>query len=448
MKTHQKNCTDSVGKHSRRAFLGRSSVLGVGAVVGLPQIVCRSVLGAAGQPGANDQVGIGFVGMGRQAGDLLRMLPAIKEARVVAIADLNLERAEAVAVRFNAAAMQDYRRLLERKEVDAIITATPDHWRALICIHACQAGKDVYAEKPLTLTIREGRRVVEAVRKYNRVLQTGSQQRTSWPNRCGCALVRNGAIGKINRVIAHNYPSPWECGLPGQPVPDKLDWDRWCGPVEPVPYNQDLYLPRANPGWISFRLFSGGEMTGWGAHGLDQVQWALGMDESGPVEVWPEGPRFDPPTYTVPESRERGDKICSQPKVFFRYAGDIIVELGDGPAGGAKFIGEKGTITIDRAVCKSDPPELAENALIERPAGLVESHLRDWFNAMRTRQRPAADVEIGHRSATVCHLANIARWTGQRLRWDPVKEVFPDAPEVNLFLDRPRRKGYELPDKV
>ncbi|MGC8989132.1 MAG: Gfo/Idh/MocA family protein, partial [Verrucomicrobiia bacterium] len=176
MKTHQKNRTDSVERHSRRAFLGRSSVLGVGAVFGLPQIVSRSVLGAAGQPGANEQVGIGFVGMGRQAGDLLRMLPAIKEARVVAIADLNLERAEAVAVRFNAAAMQDYRRLLERKEVDAIITATPDHWRALVCIHACQAGKDVYAEKPLTLTIREGRRIVEAVRKYNRVLQTGSQQ--------------------------------------------------------------------------------------------------------------------------------------------------------------------------------------------------------------------------------------------------------------------------------
>ncbi|MGC8990145.1 MAG: Gfo/Idh/MocA family protein, partial [Verrucomicrobiia bacterium] len=220
--------------------------------------------------------------------------------------------------------------------------------------------------------------------------------------------MRNGAIGKIKRVIAHNYPSPWECGLPAQPVPEKLDWDRWCGPVEPVPYNQDLYLPRANPGWISFRPFSGGEMTGWGAHGLDQVQWALGMDDSGPVEVWPEGLRFDPPTYTAPESRERGDKICSQPKVFFRYGGDVIVELGDGPAGGAKFIGEKGTITIDRAVCKSDPPEIAENALIERPAGLVESHLRDWFNAMRTRQRPAADVEIGHRSATVCHLANIA----------------------------------------
>jgi len=406
------------------------------------------VLGAAGQPGPNDQIGIGFIGMGRQAGDLHAMLPAIKEARVVAVADLNMKRAEGVAAKHGAAAFQDYRKLLDLQQVDAIITATTDHWRALVCIHACQAGKDVYAEKPLTLTIREGRRMVEAVRQYHRVLQTGSQQRSSWPNYCGCALVRSGAIGKITRVIAHNYPSPWECGLPGQPVPSELDWDRWCGPVELTPYHRDLYLPRANPGWISFRPFSGGEITGWGAHGLDQVQWALGMDESGPIEVWTEGPKFDPPTYSAPESRERGDKVCSQPKVFFRYSGDILMELGDGPAGGAKFIGEKGTITIDRGICKSDPAEIAEEALLKRPAGLVENHQRNWFQCLRTRQRPAADVEIGHRSATVCHLANIARWTGQRLRWDPVREEFPDAPEANRLVDRPRRKGYELPSQV
>ncbi|MCX8108418.1 MAG: Gfo/Idh/MocA family oxidoreductase, partial [Verrucomicrobiae bacterium] len=380
MKSHSPDSPNPVWKHSRRSFLIRGCVVGGGTLAGLPQILPARVLGAAGQPGPNDQIGIGFVGMGRQATDLLKMLPAIKEARVVAIADVNLARAEAVASRYNAAAVKDYRRLLEMRDVDAIITATPDHWRALICIHACQAGKDIYAEKPLTLTVREGRLIVEAVRKYKRVLQTGSQQRSSWPNRCGCGLVRNGAIGKIKRVVAHNYPSPWECGLPAQPVPEKLDWDMWCGPVEPIPYNQDLYLPRANPGWISFRPFSGGEMTGWGSHGLDQVQWALGMDEGGPIEVWTEGPRFDPPTYTSPESRERGDKICSQPKVFFRYPGDVVVELADGPAGGAKFIGENGTITIDRGVCKSDPPEIAEDALTRRPAGLVENHMRDWFN--------------------------------------------------------------------
>ena len=187
-----------------------------------------------------------------------------------------------------------------------------------------------------------------------------------WRNRVGCELVRSGRLGKIQQVIAQNYPSPWECALPAQPVPEGLDWDMWCGPTELVPYNKDLYQPRANPGWISFRPYSGGEMTGWGAHGLDQVQWALGMDESGPFEVWTEGPKFNPPTYAAPESRDRGDKVCREPKVFFRYAGDIIMELGNGPAGGAIFIGEKGKLTIDRGVCESDPPEIARQALRDR----------------------------------------------------------------------------------
>jgi predicted dehydrogenase len=406
------------------------------------------VLGAEGRPGANDRIGIGFVAIGRQASDLLAMLPGIPEVRVLAFADLDLKRAQAAGAKHQAAAMQDYRQLLERKDVDAIITATPDHWRALVCVQACQAGKDVYAEKPLTLTIHEGRLLVAAARKYGRVFQTGSQQRSSWPNRCGCALVRQGALGRITRVLAHNYPSPWECELPSAPVPEGLDWDRWCGPVQPVAFHPDLYAPRANPGWISIRPFSGGEMTGWGAHGLDQVQWGLGMDASGPLEVWTEGPSYAPPVYRAPESRARGDKVCSQPKVFFRYAGDIVVELGDGPAGGAVFLGDKGRLTIDRGVCKSDPPEIAENALEQRPAGLTENHLRNWVNCLKSRGRPVADVEIGHRSATVCHLANIARWTGRRLHWDPAKEMFVDDRAADELLDRPRRKGYELPERV
>ena len=141
----------------------------------------------------------------------------------------------------------------------------------------------------MTLTIREGRQFVQAVRKYERVFQTGSQQRSMAAESVACALVREGHLGRITKIIGQNYPSPWNGNLPGQPVPAGLDWDAWCGQVEPVPYHADLYTPRANPGWISFRRFSGGEMTGWGAHGLDQVQWALGMDQSGPVEVWTEG---------------------------------------------------------------------------------------------------------------------------------------------------------------
>ena len=428
---------------TRRDFVrtaGRAAVLG--ALAAGPYVSRHQVLGA------NDRIGVGIIGIGRQASDLLRGLLTLKEAQFVAVADVNLNRAKEAGQKNNAVAYQDYRRLLERKDVDAIITATPEHWRALICIQACQAGKDIYAEKPMSLTIHEGRLMVQAARKYNRVFQTGSQQRSMWANYAGCALIRSGGLGKIRRVIAHNYPSPWEYGLPAEPIPEGLDWDMWCGPTEPVAYNKDLYIPRANPGWLSFRPYSGGEMTGWGSHGLDQVQWALGMDDSGPIELWTEGPDFKPPTYTAPEDRSRGDKICSAPTVFFRYPGDIVVELGNGPSGGAIFLGEKGKLTIDRGRCESDPEELAETALKNKMPGFLDHHLKNWLDCVRSRNQPVADVEIGHRSATVCHLGNIARRFGRKLRWDPAQETFPDDAEANSHLDRTRRKGWDLPKSV
>jgi hypothetical protein len=436
-------------RESRRQFL-RHGLGGVAAGFAAPYLVPAGVLAAGDRPGANDRIGIGGIGVGRQGSGVVQGAAGTKIARIVAVADVNLKRARQFAAKFKAEAYQDYRKLLERKDVDAIITATPDHWRALVCIHACQAGKDIYAEKPMTLTIREGRLMVQAVRKHGRVFQTGSQQRSDAACRLGCELVRNGRIGKIRRVIAANYPSPWECGLPGQPVPDGLDWDLWCGPTKVVPYHVDLYTPRARPGWISFRPYSGGEMTGWGAHGLDQVQWALGMDESGPTEVWTEGPKFNPPTYAAPDSQSRGNKICSVPKVFFRYPGDIVMELGKGPGGGAIFLGEKGKITIDRGICKSEPEEIAKEPIRADEIHLVKSddHIRNWLDSIKSRQRPVADVEIGHRSATVCHLGNIARWVGRRLRWDPVAEVFPGDAEANTYLDRARRKPYQLPEVV
>jgi predicted dehydrogenase len=414
-------------------------------------VVPSGVLASEDQPGANDRIGLAGIGIGRQGGGLMRGAASSKQARIVAIADVHIKRGEETVKSLGGqSAYQDYRKLLERKDVDAIITATPDHWRALVCIHACQAGKDIYAEKPMTLTIREGRLMVDAVRKYKRVLQTGSQQRSTAANRHGCELIRNGRIGKVHTVIGHNYPSPWECALPGQPVPEGLDWDMWCGPAEVVPYHTDLYKPRANPGWISFRPYSGGEMTGWGAHGLDQIQWALGMDESGPVEVWTEGEKFNPPTYTQPESRARGEKMCRTPMVFYRYADDITLKLDNGNPGGAIFIGDAGKIEIFRGRVTSNPAEIAKDPLTDAKVRLYESnnHLQNWFDCIKSRERPVADVEIGHRSSTVCHLGNIARWAGRRLRWDPVKEVFPDDEEANTYLDRPRRKPYQLPETV
>ena len=429
---------------TRRTFLRRSAT--ASAVIAAPMFIPSHVLGKPGRPGANDRIGLGFIGVGRQGGGFV----GAGGHPVIAIADVNLPLAQKRAAPHKAVVYQDYRKLLERKDIDAIFTATTDHWRALVCIHAAQAGKDIYAEKPMTLTILEGRRMVEAVRKYGRVFQTGSQQRSMKQNIVGCAMVRAGRIGKVKRVVAQNYPSPWPCHLPAQPVPEGLDWDMWCGPVAPVPYNLDIQRPRARPGWISFQEFSGGEMTGWGSHGFDQIQWALGMDDSGPVKLWTEGEPLKAPILKQPHGRGDGEGKTRSPKVFMEYAGGAVMELGKGPAGGGLFYGEKGMIGIDRGKLWSDPKELtaeplAEDQLPELPGG---SHTGNFFECIKTRKRPIADVEVGHRSGTICHLANIARVLGRELKWDPKAERFIGDDDANKMIDRPRRKGYELPDKV
>ncbi len=430
---------------TRRTFLRRGAAASV--VVAAPMFIPSHVLGKPGRPGANDRIGLGYIGVGRRGG----WLPSFNGGNpVLAIADVNLPRAQQKAASFKADAYQDYRKLLERKDIDAIVTATTDHWRALVCIHAAQAGKDVYAEKPMTLTIAEGRKMVEAVRKYNRVFQTGSQQRSMSKDIEGCAMIRDGRLGKIKRIIASNYPSPWPCHLPAEAAPEGIDWDMWCGPVALTPYNKDLYAPRTKPGWISFQEFSGGEMTGWGAHGFDMIQWALGMDESGPVRIWTEGEPFKAPILKEPHGRSAGESQTIHPKVFMEYACGAVMELAKGPLGGGLFYGEKGMIGIDRAKLWSDPKELtAEPPSKDKKGGGGEAeHFKNFYDCIKTRQRPVADVEAGHRSATVCHLGNIARWVGRELKWDPKAERFIGDDEANKMLDRPHRKGYELPDKV
>ncbi len=422
---------------SRRQFVRQAA-----SGIAIPYLLGSTALAVSKKPSANDRVGIGYIGVGRR-GQQLMGLP--KDAQIVAVADVNHDRANQVAAKQNCLAYYDYRELLDSKDVDAVVVATPDHWHALPSIHACQAGKDVYCEKPLTLTISEGRVMVDAARKYGRVVQTGSQQRSAPANEFACRLIREGHLGRVHTIIGHNYPSPWECALPNQAAPAGIDWDFWCGPTEPRPFHSDIYTPRANPGWISFRPYSGGEMTGWGAHGLDLVQWALGMDESGPVEVWTEGNPFESPVYQVPESRDRGNSTCSHPQVCFRYDNGELLRLADGPAGGALFIGDRGKISVDRGKYTIDPPELAD--ALEQSGGGV-SHLQNWIDCIKSRERPVADVEIGHRTATVCHLGNIARWVGRRLRWDPAKEEFANDAAANALLQRESRKQYELPAPV
>ncbi len=442
-----------MSKHtSRRGFL-KTGV----AAAAAPMILPSGVLAANGNPGANDRFVIGAIGAGRQGSGLTTRFAGYEDVAIAAVADVDLRRAESLAEEAGGADVyQDYRELLERNDIDAVVDAAPDHWRAIIDIHAVQAGKDVYGEKPVSMTIHEGRQLVKAVRENGAVFQTGTQRRSMEGNYDACMLVRNGRLGKIEKAVASDYPSPWRYGMPGESVPAELDWDMWCGPVMPVPYHErGLFIQRGEPGWMSFWPFSGGEMLNNGAHGLDQIQWALGMDDSGPIEVWTEGEPFDPPTYKEPEGGGRGNAKGRNPKVFMRYPGGILLEFGDAPVGGGTIVGEEGAIVIGTNAYEFDPSELGE-APLEDPEVVLEyssHHYRNWLDCIRSREKPIADVEIGHRSATVCHLANIARWvsqvtgeTGQHLEWDPVEERFTNSQWGNHFLDRPRRQGYELPD--
>jgi predicted dehydrogenase len=331
----------------------------------------------------------------------------------------------------------DYRELLARDDIDAVIIATCDHWHALPAIHACQAGKDVYGEKPLALTIAEGRAMVNAVRKYNRVFQTGAQQRSDVRNRAACELIRNGHLGEIKEVRCTNYHSAQPVGenqLKTEPVPAGLDWDRWCGQTKLVPFSFNRYLTYENPGWQWISDYSSGLLSNWGAHGLDMVQWALGTDDTGPVEVTPHGDRFDS-------------------KVSFRYANGIEVHLtldNEELKGGGHFLGTKGELFMNRGRFNTVPIAISQQVLSESETRLERSddHMQNWLDCIRSRERPISDVEIGHRSASLCHLSHIARRVGRSLKWDPEKETFPDDEQARQYLDRPKREPYQLPDPV
>ena len=433
-------------RSTRRDFLKSAASAALVASVASPTLISRSALADGTRPGANDRIGVAGIGVGRRGSEIFASAARNPKAQAICVADVWLPRAENIAKKHNCdAAYQDYRRVLDRKDVDAVLTATPEHWRGLVCINACLAGKHVYGEKPITLTISEGALMEKAARKNNVVFQTGSQQRSQRQNYVGCEFIRNGGLGEIKEVIAANYESPWLCDLPAQPIPDGLDWETWCGPTPVVPYNIDLFTPRAKPGWLSFRPYSGGEMTGWGTHGFDQIQCALGTDLTMPTEIIVEegAEKLIPPVYSQAEDAKRGNELCSKPRLAYKYANGIIVRLGNANRGGGIFIGEKGKMEIFRGNLKSNPPEIAEELL--KSERRDQDHVDNWLSCILTGERPISDIAIGRRSAAICHLLNIARYLGRSLKWDPDKEVFIGDDEANTYLSREPRKGYELP---
>ena len=404
------------------------------------QVSRRTVIAGATLPflsrrifGANDRIRVGVIGVGNRSNLLIDQLP--DSAEIVAVADCLRKRSEDAAAKRHAKwrIYDDYRALLDQKDIDGVIIGTPDHARVRCCIHALQAGKDVYAEKPLTLYVQEGRVLVKAVRKYNRIFQVGSQQRSMAMNRVACDFVRNGGLGRIHFVLGVNYSEPIRnTGFPAEPVPDGMNWDLWQSQAEARPFNTELFSH-----WMKYWDYSGADMTNWGAHGIDQIQSALGMDGTGPAEFWP---------------------IPGGPKgaVAFRYANGVTVRL-EMPGGqlnaGAIFVGQKGRIEIIRNDFRTDPlnmikdvPPKEEVVKWDKAKWQAEYHMQDWLECMRSRKTPLADVEIGHRSISVCHIANITRQLDRKLQWDPEAERFIGDAEANDQLVRRRRKGYELPE--
>jgi predicted dehydrogenase len=416
---------------SRRRFLERSAAAtAVGAV---PMFVPARALGLDGLPGANEQVVIGFIGCGGRARQLMDQIPAA--GRIVAACDCNFPRAQEVAHQGNRKwnSYRDYHEMFDKEKLDAVFVVTPDHARTRPAIHAVQAGYDVYAEKPLTAYIREGRTLVNHVRKHQRIFQVGSQQRTMEINRFSCEFVRDGKLGKLKKVQGVCYPGPRRYdGLPEEPVPAGDDWDVWQGPTKARPFSNQLQF-----GWMQWWDYSGGEMTNWGAHGVDQIQWALGKSLTGPTELWPESPG-------------------PNGKVSMRYDADgpiVAFELEQsGPMGGGIFIGENCKMEINRNKFTTNPPDFVKDAPPPEVQGkwegdgwIARPHIQNWLDCIKTRQLPNADVEVGHRSISVCHLVNITRELGRKLTWDPEKEQFVGDDQANKLVDRPRRAGYELP---
>jgi predicted dehydrogenase len=423
---------------SRRELL-KLSAAGATAAIAAPYFIPSGVLAADGKPGANERTTVATISCGGRVSLLVDQLPEL--GQIVAVCDCNLPKAHVFreARKAKWRVYQNYHKLLECKDIDAVIIGTQEFQRVLPCVYACQAGKDIYAEKPLTLYVREGRFLVNVARKHKTIFQVGTQQRSMAMNRIACELIRTGGLGKVIEVQAPQYPGAGLSTLdvgPAEPVPAGLDWDMWLGQAAWRPFNS-----RWGGGG---RDFGGGEMTNWGAHGVDQIQWALGTDDTGPVEMWPLSPGQDG-------------------GVEMRYANGIPIRfnLEHGPYGGAVFVCEKGKLEINRNKFASNPKDIAVELLKKVDEAKEEKkwsdqtalwqarwHLQNWLECVRTRKRPAADVEQAHRSVSVCHLANITRYVGRRLKWDPAKEQFLGDDEANRWVNRPRRKGYELPTSV
>lgn len=459
-----------------RSRWNRRDVLKLGATgLAAPLFVSAHTLGRDGSGGANERVRAGIIGLGGRARSIVNESAGIKDLHIVAVSDCFAPRCDAFVKAVGQGkgwkTYVEFLEMIDKEKLDGVFIETTTHARAWITIKAMQAGAHTYIEKPMSLTISEGRYMVEAARRYKRVTQVGTQQRSMPINNWASDLVKNGAIGKVHTVLAPNFVGPdrWTSN-DSQPLPEGGSsdwWSIWTNQAEFRPYHSQLHY-----GWARWWAYDGGGrcygVTGWGTHSYDQIQRALGTDLTGPVEVWLEEPvkvmrtgKFETPKGNldtgVAYRRLAEPVIGPRAKVRMKYANGTELRLhldGDwGPGLGAIFVGDKGKIEINRNKIMSNPKELVESPDNPGPNTKPETqyHIENWVHGVKTGETCTADIEIGQRSTTVCYLVNIVRDLGQvgrRLQWDPEKERFTNSDEGNAMLTRPRRKGWELPELV
>ncbi|MBI5094754.1 MAG: Gfo/Idh/MocA family oxidoreductase [Candidatus Hydrogenedentes bacterium] len=439
-----------------------------------PLILSAKAFGRKG-PGPNETVNVGLIGLGGRCREIAKTCLGIPQMRIAAVCDCFQPRVD----EFMSSAGKDqpwkgytdFREMIEKEHLDAVMVETTTHARAWVTCHAMAAGMDVYIEKPMCLSIAEGRAMVKMARRYKSVTQVGTQQRSIPLNNWASDLVKNGAIGKVKNVLAPNFMGPREwTPKPAEPMPaggSENWWDIWTNQAEFRPYHHELHRS-----WGLWRDYDGGGqsfgVTGWGAHSFDQIQRGLGTDETGPIEIVLEealrnekSGKFDERT---PSEDETGAPYYGmvkntegpRAKVRMKYANgtEILFHLDAdrGPGLGCAFVGEKGTIEINRDKISANPKELVLSA--DRPNTLqvpeTQPHIENWIECIKTRKRCTADIEYGQRSSSLCYLVNIARdlgRVGETLKWDPKAERFTNSKEGNAMRGRPRRKGYELPKK-
>ncbi|NLF69083.1 MAG: Gfo/Idh/MocA family oxidoreductase [Candidatus Anammoximicrobium sp.] len=457
---------------SRRTFL-KKSVAALGTAAVAPYVVPASVFGAHAP---SNRIAVGFIGNGNQSTIDLPAFLQQEDVQVVAVCDVNTasygyktpqqflgrkpaqDKVNAFYAEKQGAgqyrgcdAYTDFRDVLARRDIDAVAIVVPDHWHGLMVVMAAEAGKDMYCEKPLSLTVRQGQAMVKAVRKHQRILQTGSHYRSSPANRFACELVRNGRIGKVERIItqvAENNAVDPGPGWQPMPVPEGFDYEMWLGPAPQAPYHLDRCLYR-----FRFILdYSGGQTTNFGCHSNDIAQWGLGMDRSGPVEFEDTGAEWPAP----------GGLFTTATKVSFRarYANgtELICQTAK-PGFGTRFEGTEGWVEFGYRGVKTSPESLQTTRIgpreihlpVSNPArqedssrNYIPDHVRNFIDGVKSRQDPIESVEVGHSTATLCHVANIAMKLRRKLRWDPAAEQFVGDDEANALLGRPMREPWTL----